>query len=161
MAEPSPKKQLDAFIAKYDPKIAAETKKVLAAMRKRLPGMLELVYDNYNALAVGFGPTERTSEVVFSIAVFPRWISLFFFHGAKLKDPEKVLKGSGNQVRHIVLKDGAASLAEREVRTLMDQALKLAHVQPDPKQKHRLIIKSISAKQRPRRHATVSRPHSQ
>lgn len=61
MTAPSPKQQLDAFIAKYEPKIAAETKKVLAAIRKRLPGAQELVYDNYNALAIGFSPTERTS----------------------------------------------------------------------------------------------------
>jgi hypothetical protein len=41
----------------------------LAKMRARLPGAVELVYDNYNALAIGFGPTERTSEAVFSIEV--------------------------------------------------------------------------------------------
>jgi hypothetical protein len=154
MADPTPKLQLDAFIAKYDPKVAAETKKVLAAMRRRLPGMLELVYDNYNALAIGFGPSERASEVVFSIAVYPRWISLFFFNGAKLKDPKKLLKGKGNQARHIVLTDGAESLADPDVRALMDQALKRAPF--DAKLKRRLIIKSISEKQRPRRPAAGS-----
>jgi hypothetical protein len=151
MTAPSPKQQLDAFIAKYEPKIAAETKKVLAAMRKRLRGAQELVYDNYNALAIGFSPTDRTSEVVFSVAVYPRWISLFFFNATKLKDPKKLLKGSGTQARHIVLTGGAKTLADAEVSALMDQALKLAPL--DPQQKRRLIIKSISAKQRPRRPA--------
>jgi hypothetical protein len=145
-----PANQLDGFIAKYTPEIAAATKKALAAMRKRLPGALELVYDNYNALAVGFGPTERTSDVIFSIAVYPRWVSLFFFHGAKLKDPKKRLKGSGGQVRHIVL-ESTAILADPDVVALMDQALANARVPLDPKQKHRIVIKSISAKQRPRR----------
>ena len=51
MAAPSAKQQLAGFIAKFEPAIAAETKKVLAAMRKWLPGALELAYDNYNALA--------------------------------------------------------------------------------------------------------------
>ena len=123
--------------------------KVLAAMRKRLPGFLELVYDNYNALAVGFAPSEKTSEVVFSIAVYPRWISLFFFGGPKLKDPKKLLKGSGTRVRHIVLTDGAKTLASPDVEALMAQALKSAQVPAG--QKSRIIIKSISAKQRPRR----------
>ena len=150
MAELSPKKQLDAFIAKFSPEVAAATKKALAAMRKRLPGALELVYDNYNALAIGFGPTERTSEVIFSIAVYPRWVSLFFYYGAKLKDPKKILKGSGTQVRHIVI-DTTARLANSDVASLMDQALAQAKVPLDPKQKHRIVIKSISAKQRPRR----------
>ena len=151
MAEPTPKKQLDGFIAKFEPKLAAEAAKVLAAMRKRLPGALELVYDNYNALAVGFARSERASDVVFSIAVYPKWISLFFFGGPKLKDPAKRLKGSGTRVRHIVLTDGAKTLAEPDVAALMAQALKLSPL--DPKQKYRLIIKSISAKQRPRRPA--------
>jgi hypothetical protein len=151
MAELSPKKQLDGFVAKFEPAIASQAKKVLAAMRKRLPGALELVYDNYNALAVGFAPTERASNVIFSIAVYPKWVSLFLFGGQKLKDPKKLLQGSGNTVRHIVLKDGAATLDDSDVRALMDQCLKLADPQLDPKQKYRLIIKSISAKQRPRR----------
>lgn len=150
MADQTPKQQLDAFIAKFAPEVAGQTKKALAAMRKRLPGALELVYDNYNALAIGFGPTERTSEVIFSIAVYPRWVSLFFYHGAKLKDPKKVLKGSGTQVRHIVL-DTTARLAHADVDALMTQALAQAKVPLDPKQKNRIVIKSIAAKQRPRR----------
>ena len=150
MAELSAKRQLASFIAKFEPSIAAETKKALATMRKRLPGALELVYDNYNALAVGFAPTERASDVIFSIAVYPRWISLFLFGGQRLKDPTKLLKGTGNTARHIVLKS-AQSLDDPDVRTLMDQCLKLADPPLDPKQKYRLIIKSISAKQRPRR----------
>jgi hypothetical protein len=150
LAELSPKKQLDGFIAKFEPAIAAQAKKVLAAMRKRLPGALELVYDNYNALAIGFAPTERASNVIFSIAVYPRWISLFLFGGQKLKDPKKLLKGSGNTVRHIVL-TGAATLDDPDVRALMEACLKIADPRLDPKQKHRLIIKSVSARQRPRR----------
>ena len=150
MAEVSAKRQLDGFIAKFEPVIATEAKRVLVAMRKRLPGALELVYDNYNALAIGFGPSERASEVIFSIAVYPRWISLFLFGGQKLKDPKKLLKGSGNTVRHIVLQ-GAASLGDPDVKALMDACLRLADPPLDPEQKHRLIIKSVSAKQRPRR----------
>ena len=38
-------------------------------VRALLPGAIELVYNNYNALAIGFGPTERASDVIFSIAV--------------------------------------------------------------------------------------------
>jgi hypothetical protein len=151
MAELSPQKHLAGFIAKFDPAIAAQAKKILAAMRKRLPGALELVYDNYNALAVGFAPTERASDVIFSIAVYPKWVSLFLFGGQKLKDPKKLLKGSGNTVRHIVLKDGAATLDDPDVKMLMTQCLAIADPPLDRRQKYRLIIKSISARQRPRR----------
>ena len=106
-----PAKQLASFIAKFTPEIATRAKAVLAKMRTRYPTALELVYDNYNALAIGFGPTERASEAIFSIAVFPRWISLFFLQAQKaatpLPDPEKRLQGSGNVVKHIRLASAA------------------------------------------------------
>jgi hypothetical protein len=62
------------------------------------------------------------------------------------------LRGSGNVVRHIVL-ESVAILDEPDVRALIDLALASAKVALDPKQRRRLIIKSISAKQRPRRPA--------
>ncbi len=152
MKDISPENQLAAFITKYAPEIAEQVHAVLQIMRSRLPGALELVYDNYNALAIGFGPTERVSEVIFSVAVYPRWVSLFFFQGYGLLDPEKRLKGSGKMARHIVLEDPEA-LNSPAIRSLMEQALKQAIKPLDPTQSHRIVIKSISAKQRPRRPA--------
>jgi len=152
----SPAKQLNAFLAKYDPKVASLARRALIKMRQRLPGAIEMVYDNYNALAIGYGPTERSSEAIFSIAIFPKWISLFLLQAQKgstpLPDPEKRLQGSGNVVKHIRLAS-AATLDEPAVRALMREAEARAAVPFDPKGKHRLIIKSISAKQRPRRPA--------
>jgi hypothetical protein len=58
--------QLASFIAKFTPEIAALTRSILAAMRVRYPTAIELVYDNYNALAIGFGPSEKTSQACFS-----------------------------------------------------------------------------------------------
>ncbi len=152
MKKKTPTQELDGFVAKYTPEIASLVRAVLLKMRARLPGAIELVYDNYNALAIGFGPTERASDAIFSIAVFPRWVSLFFLKGAKLQDPGKLLKGGGKAVRHIVLED-AATLDRPAVKALMKQALERAPKPLDRKARGRLIIKSISEKQRPRRPA--------
>jgi len=152
MNDEAPKLQLADFIAKYTPEIGALAQAVLAKMRRRLPGAIELVYDNYNALAIGFGPTERTSDAIFSIALFPRWVSLFFLRGANLPDPQKLLKGSGKVARHIVL-GSEADLNKPAIRALMEQALKRAAKPLDGAVPGRIVIKSISAKQRPRRAA--------
>jgi hypothetical protein len=145
--------QLDAFLDKFTPEIAAQARTALRKMRARLPGALELVYDNYNALAIGFAPTERASEAIFSIALFPRWVSLFFLqNGTRLRDLEGLLEGSGNQARHIKLANGAM-IDEPAVQDLIAQALELSDKTIDPTQQRRLIIKSISAKQRPRQPA--------
>jgi hypothetical protein len=146
----NPKAELDSFLAKFTPELAKSTRGVLAAMRRRCPGAIELVYDNYNALAIGFATGERVKDVWFSIAVFPRWASLFFFKTMPLKDPEKLLKGSGKTTRHIVLADGAKTLAEPGVAAVIDQALDKAG-RPFKGGRGRIVIKSVSAKQRPRR----------
>ena len=150
MPNPTPAQQLRSFLAKFDPRVATSARTALARLRKKLPGATEIVYDNYNALAIGFGPSEKASEAIFSIAVFPRWVSLFFLQGARLPDPDRVLNGSGTQVRHIVLTD-LKILEQPAVKKLMAVALKSAKKPLDSKQRRRLIIKSISARQRPRR----------
>ena len=53
---PSPQLHLDAFLDKYSPAVATLARACLAKMRARLPGAVQLVYDNYNALVIGFGP---------------------------------------------------------------------------------------------------------
>ncbi len=141
---------LDEFLAKYTPAIEAQGRAALARMRARLPGAHLLVYDNYNALAVAFSANEKLSGVVFSIALYPRWVSLFFSWGAVLPDPKGLLKGSGKSIRHIVLKD-ASLIASPDVEALIAEALALATTPIDPDQPGRLIVKSVSAKQRPRR----------
>jgi hypothetical protein len=146
----TPAAVLAEFLAKYDPTIARIARAAIARLRKRLPGATEMVYDNYNALAVGFGPGDRASEAIFSIVAYPRWVSVFFLQGACLKDPAKLLKGNGSRVRHIVLNE-AADLGSKHVEALIAAALAAANNPIDPKAKRQLIIKSVSVKQRPRR----------
>jgi hypothetical protein len=150
----TPRQELEALIDRFNPDVAALARRALAKVRKLTPGSLELVYDNYNALAIGFSPTERAGDGIFSIAIFPRHPSFFFLQGAKLPDPTKRLCGSGNVVRHIVLED-VAIFDEPDVKKLVDVALARAKVPLDPKQPRRMIIKSTSAKQRPRRPKTT------
>jgi hypothetical protein len=151
----SPEAQLAGFLAKFTPEIASRAEGVLAGLRVRLPHALELVYDNYNALAIGFGPTERASEAILSIAIFPRWISLFFLQAGGLPDPTNILKGQGKVAKHIVLST-ASALQEPAIQALIDEALDRAKVPLSPATRHRLIIKSISPKQRPRRPAETA-----
>ena len=121
-------------------------------MRKYVPGAVELVYDNYNALVVGFGPTERASEAIVSIALYPRWVTLFFLQGARLADPARRLKGAGTRVRHVVVRD-LSVLDEPAVRALIRQAIAAAPRPIDAKARRRMVVRAVSAKQRPRRPA--------
>jgi hypothetical protein len=149
MALTSPERQLAGFIAKFSPEVARVAKAARTRVRKLLPNAFELVYDNYNALALAYGPSERTSEVVLSIAVYPRWVSLFFARGATLPDPNGVLRGSGNQMRHVVL-ERLEVLDSGPVLALIETAV-ATHPKSFGPERGRTIIKAVSARQRPRR----------
>ena len=77
LKSPSVEVQLSGFIGKYTPEIALAIRACRKKVHAIIPRGYELVYDNYNALVSGFGPTERPSEAIFSIVVYPRWVSLF------------------------------------------------------------------------------------
>jgi hypothetical protein len=147
--------QLDSFLAKYDPEVTAFARRALARMRKLVPGAIELVYDNYNWLVIGFAPTERPSDAIFSLVLPPGRVTLCFLQGAGLPDPAKRLQGKGNVVRNIRLYNAgepdARVLDGPEVRDLINLALNRAKVPMPARGRRKLIIKSISAKQRRRR----------
>ena len=147
---PSPDAQLDAFLAKFTPEVEFQARVALERMRARLPGAVQLVYDNYNALAIGFSANDKVSGVVFSIALYPRWVSLFFARGVELPDPEGLLRGSGKSIRHIMLKD-IALFDHPAVEALIAEGLARATPPIDQAKPGKLIVKSVSAKQRPRR----------
>jgi hypothetical protein len=149
---PTPEQQLDGFISKFAPEIGALIRAARKKMRRRLPGTIELVYDNYNFFVIGFGPTEKPSAAIFSIAAQAKGVNLCFLQGAGLPDPAGILRGSGNVVRNIRL-ESAATLDRPEVQALIQAAVDRAKTPMDPKTSHKLIIRSISAKQRPRRAA--------
>jgi|ERR1039458_3718683 hypothetical protein len=150
MAPPTAAAQLRTFLAKYTPAMHAEMKAAHAKMRKLVPGAVEMVYDNWNGLVIGFGPTERASEAVLSIIALPEHVTLCFLKGKKLPDPEKLLSGGGTTVRHCRLA-GLADLDKRPIRKLITLAIKQAEPPFDTKARNKLVIKSISPKQRPRR----------
>src|SRR5215212_3893358 len=101
----TPAKQLAAFVAKFDPAVAKLVRSARSVLRKRFPTAIELVYDNYNALAIGYSTTDRTSDVLFSLAVYPRWVDLYFMYGRRLPDPDKLLRGGGKQGAFVRLDD--------------------------------------------------------
>lgn len=144
--------QLASFLAKFDPRMAKLIRSVRARLRKRFPTAIEIVYDNYNFFVIGYSSTERPSDCVVSLAANSKGIVLSFYWGSTLPDPHKLLQGSGSQNRFIRL-PSAATLAEPAVEALLAAAAAQSKTQLPFSGGGYLVIKSISAKQRPRRQA--------
>src|SRR6476619_5961709 len=117
----SAEQRLQSFIDKFEPKHRATIGAVRKALRKRFPTATELAYDNYNFFVIGFGPTERPSDCIVSIAAAANGVGWCFIRGASLPDPAKMLLGSGKQTRFLRLPT-AEVLQQPAVQTLLTVA---------------------------------------
>lgn len=149
-------RQLETFIAKFGTTDQRLIRAVRAAVRRRLPTANELVWDNYNFFVIGYSPTERPSDSILSIAARANGLGLCFIHGAGLSDPKRILLGSGSQTRFIRV-ESASVLAQPEVEALIAAAVAQAKTPLPDTGRGRLIIRSVSAKQRPRQRPTQGR----
>ena len=116
------------------------------------PNSNELIYDNYNALAIGWSPTDRVGHTFCSIAVFSSGLHFGFYWGSEIADPEKRLEGKGNQYRYIRV-ETKEDFPKTYIKKLVKEAYanSLAKVK-DKSQiiKGQTIVKSISkTKKRP------------
>ena len=149
-AEADAEARLSAFIAKFDPDHQRLIRQVRAALRQRFPAAHELVYDNYNFFVIGYSATLRPSDAVLSIAASAAGVNLCFVHGAVLPDPSGLLRGAGKQTRSLRVAS-VLDLARAEIAALLALAASLAPVPLRDGVPGTLVIRSVSAKQRPRR----------
>jgi len=116
------------------------------------PEANELIYDNYNAVAFGWSPTDRVGHTVCSIAVgrTSKNVHFGFYWGSEISDPEKMLLGQGNQYRYILVTD-MKKFPRAYIKKLLKEAYanSLAKVK-DPKQllSGQTLVKSVSDKKR-------------
>ena len=143
-------KQLTSFINKFDAKHRRLIRDVHKELRGRIPTANELAYDNYNFFVIGYGPTERPSDCIVSIAAAASGVGLCFIHGASLPDPNRILLGEGNQTRFIRL-DSVNRLNRAEVKALLAAAVAQSKIPLPASGAGKLVVRSVSAKQRPRR----------
>ena len=148
----TPEAQLATFVKKFKPQDQKLIRATRAEMRKRFPTATELAYDNYNFFVIGYSPTERPSDSIISIAAGSSGVGLCFIHGARLPDPTKILLGSGKQTRFIRV-ESSAVLSRPDVKALLAAAEADTKVPFPDTGGRKLVIRSVSAKQRPRQRA--------
>jgi hypothetical protein len=146
----SPQAEARRFIGKFEPRLQTLLRATRRELRGRFPTAVEQVYDNYNFLVFGFCTTERTSDCFVSIAAQAKGVALSFYWGATLHDPHRLLLGSGKQNRFLRL-PSLATLKRPEVVELLHAAAAQSKVPLPTEGRGYTLIKSISAKQRPRR----------
>ena len=147
---PSTASRIAGFISKFDTANARLIRQARSELRRLLPSAVELVYDNYNFFVIGYSATEKPSHCIVSIAAAANGVGLSFYRGASLPDHAGLLLGSGRQNRFIRL-PSVAPLHDPRVLALIEAAIAQAPQPLATGGKGNTIIKSVSAKQRPRK----------
>ena len=120
-----PPSALIKFLKPYDREIRDLALELRALVLEEMGPCYENIYDAYSAVAIGYGTSERLSDGIFHIAVYPRGVNLGFNEGATLDDPKGILLGSGNRIRHLTIKT-VDDLKRPEVRSYIRRARKKA-----------------------------------
>ena len=141
---------LAAFLDRFDPAIRDGAAEAIERLRRLTPGADWMIYDNYAALVVGASPSDRPSDAILSIVVYPRRYALYFLQGAGLADPDGLLEGQGAAGRSISLSH-PSQMDDPPVAALIQRALAEAKVPIPAGRNGRLYVRSVSARRRPRR----------
>jgi hypothetical protein len=148
--------QVSALISMYSPAVARQFRGARSSIRKYFPCGYELVYENFNALGCGYSFTDRGSGVVVSLVAYPKWVTLFFFHGIYLLDPDGLLRGGGARIRHIRL-EPFSILRSSSVRDLLLQVTKRHQRDFATAPPLSVILKAVANKRRARRPDTFAK----
>lgn len=118
------------------------------------PKANELIYDNYNALSLGWSVTDKVGHNICSVVIYRanQNVHFGFYWGNELSDPDKILLGDGKQYRYILVTD-KKKFPKAYIKKLVNEAYVNAFTKvKDQKQiiHGQTILKSISEKKRDR-----------
>jgi hypothetical protein len=113
------------FLKPYDPEVRELALQLRLLLLEEIAPCYENIYDAYSAVAIGYGTSDRLRDGIFHIAVYPKGANLGFNDGATLPDPQGILEGKGNRIRHIKIRT-PADLKRPELRTYIRRARKQA-----------------------------------
>ncbi|MBV8503075.1 MAG: hypothetical protein JO006_15330 [Paucibacter sp.] len=153
-SEPSPEALLQSYIDRLDAKNRKLALSVRAAVRKRFPTANELAYDYKSFCVIGYSPTDHGIDSIVAIAARTTGVFLYFSQGPQLPDPNKLLRGSGKQVRFVQL-ESASRLSHPDVEALIAATVDQARIPLPPTGKGSLIIMSNGAKRKSRSKSAV------
>ena len=140
--------ELEVFLKPFDDHIVKLAFWLRAFIWKLFPECNEMIYDNYNAVAVGWAPTLTLYDTFCSIAVYNnKSVHFGFYWGSKLSDPRKLLLGNGKQYRYIRVAN-KTDFPVTYVKELLAEAHlnSLAAIKGDASIRGQTVVKSISPK---------------
>ncbi|SEJ83062.1 hypothetical protein SAMN05192553_1235 [Cyclobacterium xiamenense] len=146
------------FIEPYDEQIQSLVLELRNFVTDLVPQANELIYDNYNAVSMGYSKSEKLKDAFCHIAVYSGHVNFGFNRGAELTKKEVKLNGNGKLIRHIAVKD-IKSFPKQEITRMIWEAVEISEkMNPElinENKKPKSIVMSISEKKnRPNKKAS-------
>lgn len=85
------------------------------------PDAIELPWPKQHMASYGVGPKKMAEHFCY-IGVQRHYVNLGFYYGAHLSDPEQLLEGTGNNLRHIKIK-AVDDVDRPAIRQMIEQSL--------------------------------------
>ncbi len=95
--------KLMGFIQPYDKRIQELTIQLRDYVVNLVPEANELIWDNYNAVAMAYSKSEKLKDAFCHISVYAKHVNFGFNRGTELKHNSVKLEGKGKLIRHISL----------------------------------------------------------
>lgn len=114
--------QLKQFLEPYDPVVQSLTLELRDFVTKLVPETNELIWDNYNAVAIAYSKSKVLKDAFCHIAVYARHVNFGFNRGSELDQQLIKLNGSGKLIRHFTVKS-LDEFPKKEMEQLIWQAV--------------------------------------
>jgi len=122
MAKP-PKELLD-LLKPYDRGVQELTLALRDLVLEELAPCCEYIVEVY-IVSILYGPTHRMKDGICYIGVIQDHVNLGFIRGSELADPQRILEGTGKQMRHIKIRH-MSDLERPAIRAYLQEACERA-----------------------------------
>ncbi len=93
-------REFEEMLTTVSPEVATLAQQARALIHNVMPHVVEVVWVTQRISGYGVGP-KKMSEQFCYIALFTERINLGFYYGADLPDPQNLLEGTGQTMRHV------------------------------------------------------------
>ena len=152
MAKP-PKELLD-LLKPYDRGIQELTLALRQLVLEEMAPCCEYILEVY-IIALHYGPTHRMKDGICYIGVIKDHVNLGFIRGSELADPQRILEGTGKQMRHIKIRN-MSDLFRPAIRAYLQEACERAGYEVAT-EKERTVATVVKRKSLPKRTVGTTR----
>jgi len=119
-----PPKELLDLLKRYDRGVQELTLALRELVLEELAPCYEYIVEVY-IVSILYGPTHRMKDGICYIGVIKDHVNLGFIRGSELADPQRILEGTGKQMRHIKIRN-MSDLERPAIRAYLQEACERA-----------------------------------